>query len=260
MFLAQTALYMDISSLRYHWQSQCFETKIAYCFDTALFSGSFNHALQNVHMSRLGPGQLHPLITVTELIPIEVLEAAGTRRDFDYLHLSYLLSDIECLTPGTSLTLLGLCSREPGGLRVSRGGDAQPGPGLLTRGLPAVQLHTLIITLDHFSSAAPPAALPWVGIARWQPSFAKAAATAPPELPRLLMRGQELFRRTPGLWGHARHVYFCCARFSTGQFRLRWARCFRAASRVFWGARTTFRMGCSGTNGHLDPCTLSRSS
>jgi hypothetical protein len=63
---------------------------------------------------------------------------------------------------------------------------------LLTPGLPAVQLHTLIITLDHFSSAAPPAALPWVGIARWQLSVAEAAARAPPELPRLLGRGQEL--------------------------------------------------------------------
>jgi hypothetical protein len=66
---------------------------------------------------------------------------------------------------------------------------------LLKRDLHAVQLHTLTITLDHFSSAAPRAALPWVAIARWQLSIADAAAGAPPELPQLLGRVQELLLR-----------------------------------------------------------------
>jgi hypothetical protein len=62
----------------------------------------------------------------------------------------------------------------------------------LTRGLRAFQLHMLIITVDHFSIAAPPAILPWVAIALWQLSAAEAAAGARPELPQLMERVQEL--------------------------------------------------------------------
>jgi hypothetical protein len=100
-----------------------------------------------------------------------VLDAAGRLLDFYCFHLSSLLSDIECLTPGTSATLLGLLRTMrylPASLVVpaSRAGEMH---GLylelLTRRSPAVQLRTLIIIVDYLSTAAPPAALPWVKIA-----------------------------------------------------------------------------------------------
>jgi hypothetical protein len=50
---------------------------------------------------------------------------------------------------------------------------------LHTRTPPAVQLRTLIIIVDYLSTAAPPVALLWVGIARWQLCVAEAAAAAP---------------------------------------------------------------------------------
>jgi hypothetical protein len=83
-----------------------------------------------------------------------VLEAAGRLLDFYCFHLPSLLTDIKCLTPGTSATLLGLLRTMrylPASLVVpaSRAGKMH---GLylelFTQGPPAVQLRTLIIIVD----------------------------------------------------------------------------------------------------------------
>jgi hypothetical protein len=73
IFRVQIALDIDIWSSRYLWHSQCFQRTVAYSLDKALFLRSCNHALHNIHMSRLGPRQLHSFITGPGLIPIEFL-------------------------------------------------------------------------------------------------------------------------------------------------------------------------------------------
>jgi hypothetical protein len=114
-----------------------------------------------------------------------VLDAAGRLSHFDCFNRSSLVNDIECLTRGTSATFLGLPRTMrylPTSLVIvdshaakTHGLDSE----LLTRGLPAVQLGTLIIIIDYPSTAAPPAALPWLGIVRRQLSIAEAAAAVP---------------------------------------------------------------------------------
>jgi hypothetical protein len=251
---------MDVSASRYRWHSQCFWTKIVYYVDKVPFLRSFNHALHNIDMSRLEPGQLHFLINVPELIPIEFLEVAGRLLDFHCFHLSCLLSDIECLTPGTSSTLLGLSSREPDGPCASRSGNARSVLGVAharPECRPIAHAHHHSRSLLERGAACSTSLsrdCPVVAVCRgcccWDSARASAAAGA----------CRNCFRRTSDLCVYARHSYFCCARLSTGKSGRLWARRCRAASRVFWGARTTLRMGHSGTNGQSDSCTRDRSS